>query len=187
MRTSNLISTGHTGTAPAVGRQRQPTLLVTDSGDPTRLVLESDGHGLRLLTRLFAFSLDRRLASGDAPESSRLMASRASRLVSAPERAALARNWDHLLRRARRTPAGRTSRAPLCRERIMAAEGDIRAMVSALSAPVPTPVGGVATASWLLSDANGPLYNRHSGSDLVAVVRQATTELDPAASLRRLP
>jgi hypothetical protein len=186
MRTSNLISTDHTGTEPAIGRHGQPSIIVADSGDPTRLVLESNGHGLRFLTRLFAFSLDRRLASGDAPESSRLMASRTSRLVSPPERAALARNWDHLLQRAYRPTAGRTSRAPLCRERIVAAEGDIREMVSALSAPVPTTVRGVAMASWLLSDANGPLYNRHSTTGLVALLREATTELDPAPSLRHL-
>jgi hypothetical protein len=41
-------------------------------------------------------------------------------------------------------------------------------------------------ASWLLSDANGPLYNRHSTTGLVALLREATTELDPAASLRHL-
>jgi hypothetical protein len=186
MRTSNLISTGHMGTEPAIGRPRQPTLLVAEPGDPSRLVLESNGHGLRLLMRLFAFSLDHRLASGDAPESSRLLASRASYLVSPPQRAALARYWDHLLRRAGRPPGGRSSRAPLCRERILAAEDDIRAMVSALSAPVPTPVRAVALASWLLSDANGPLYNRHSSTGLAAVLQEATMELDPAGSLPHL-
>ena len=179
------IPTRRTGNEPAL--VSPPRLLVTNSGDPTRLVLESNGYGLRFLTRLFAFSLDRRLASGEAPESGRLMASRASRLVSPPERAALAQNWDHLVRRARRPPAGRTSRAPLCWERIMRARDDIGVMVSSLSAPVPTSVRGVAMASCLLSDANGPLYNRHSDADLVALLRQATAELDPAASLLPLP
>lgn len=69
----------------------------------------------------------------------------------------------------------------------MRAECDIRAMVSALSAPVPTPVRGVAMASWLLSDANGPLYNRHSTTDLVTLLRQSMTELDPTASVLHLP
>jgi hypothetical protein len=169
-----------------IGRPRQLTLLVTGSGDPTRFTLESNGHGLRWLTRLFAVPLDRRLASGDAPESSRLLASRASRLASPAERAALARNWDHLLQRACRRPAGRTSRAPLCGGRIMAAEGDIRAMMSALSAPVPMPARGVAMASCLLGDGNGPLYNWHSRTDLVAVLRRTMDELDPAVSLRHL-
>jgi hypothetical protein len=131
---------------------------------------------------MLAFSLDRRLASGAQPEYGRLMAIRANSLVSATNRAALAQNWNHLVERSSEAPAARSSRVPLCRDRIMAAVGDIRAMIEALSTPDPTSARGVALASWLLSDANGPLYNPHCTTDLGAALRMATAELDPAAS-----
>jgi hypothetical protein len=137
--------------------------------------------------RLFASRLDRRLAAGTAPESGRLLASRAQTLVSAAARSALADNWHHLLRAARRPPTPITGRAPLCRDRITGAEPEIRQMIDALVAPAPLAAGAVAMAGLLLSDGTGPLYNRGCTLDVRETVRQVTARLDPSASLVRSP
>jgi len=183
MHTSHLIPTdAMSDERNAVGRQHPP-ILTTDRADPERFVLRANPMWLRLPARMFAFSLDRRLASGVQPESGRLLASRASQLVSAPSRAALVQNWDHLIERAGKAPVARSSRVRLCRDRIMRADDDIRAMTEALATPYPTPARGVAIASWLLGDATGPLYNRYSTTDLRTVLRMSIAELDPAAPL----
>jgi len=58
----------------------------------------------RLLARLFGASLDRRLATGSAPESGRLLAIRAQQIVALRSRRELARHWEHLLTVATRPP-----------------------------------------------------------------------------------
>ena len=181
MHTSHLIPTdAMSDERNAVGRQHPP-ILTTDRADPERFVLRANPMWLRLPARMFAFSLDRRLASGDQPESGRLLASRVSQLVSTPSRAALVENWSRLVARAGKAPVARSARVWLCRDRIMRADDVIRAMTDALSTPYPTAARGVAIASWVLGDANGPLYNRYSTTDLRTVLRMAIAELDPAA------
>jgi hypothetical protein len=136
-----------------------------------------------MLARLCAHSLDRRLASGEEPESGRLLATRAGRLVSASRRAALAQNWEHVLERAAQAPVARSSQAPLCRDRIVGAEGDIRAMTETLMNDRPTSARGVAVAALLLGDASSPVYNRRSATNLTVVVRNIMRDLDPAEAL----
>jgi hypothetical protein len=71
----------------------------------------------------------------------------------------------------------------LCRDRIAAAERDVRAMVDVLTGPRPITVRGAAMASFLLSDGTGPVHNRHSPRDLAAAVRDATRQMpEPRAS-----
>ena len=182
MHTSHLIPTDRmSDERNAMGRQHPP-ILISDPADPERLVLRATTPWLRLLARMFAFSLDRRLASGAQAESGRLLASRANHLVSQRSRAALVQNWDHLVARAGHAPVARAARVGLCRDRIAHAADDIRAMTGALATPYPSPARGVAIASWLLSDADGPLYNRYSTTDLRTALRDALVELDPAAS-----
>jgi hypothetical protein len=182
MSTPRLISDTSMSDEREPAGRRRPSVLVKDPVDSERFILRPTTRWTRLLARMLASPLDRRLASGAQPESGRLMAIRASDLVARTSRAALAQNWNHLVQQASRAPTARTSRVPLCRDRIMAAEGDIRAMIDALSMPGATSACGVALASWLLTDAGGPLYNARSATDLGAVLRMVTAELDPAAS-----
>ncbi len=163
------------------------------SGSPVLLVSDPIGAGgffarpaslsLRLLARLFAGRLDVRLASGRAPESSRLLAARARQLASLPVRRSLARNWRDLSAEANRPPTVRTPRAPLCRDRIVAAQSSIRALCKALSTTLPVPARGVAMASQLLCDGTGPLYNPSCATDLAAALDQVIESLDPAVAL----
>jgi hypothetical protein len=143
----------------------------------------------RVLARVFGASLDESLASGSAPESSRLLAARARDIVSLRRRTSMAGNWDHLLRVARRSalplprPGALAGAMPVCADRIVAAEPAIRELMSRLSAPLPVPARGVAMACVLLTDATGPVYNRRSPVTLGAAVAAAVTQLDPALPL----
>jgi hypothetical protein len=155
-------------------------LLIHDPKDPERFVTWSCRGWDRFLARVFAPALDRRLAAGEPAESTLLMALRAQTLARVETRRALARNWEHLLRRAR---GGAPYRVPLRRRRIAAAETDIAALLSALVAELPTPARGVAMAGVLLRDGAGPLYNRHCPDDLCTAVQKVTAQLDPSVSL----
>jgi len=73
----------------------------------------------------------------------------------------------------------------LCnRDYIIASESDIREMLNALLAPLPSSARGTAMASWLLRDGTGPIYNRRLSGDLDTSVREVIAQLDPAVSLQ---
>jgi hypothetical protein len=160
-----------------------PTLVLRDPLDARRLIARPTRAHHRLGARLWAASLDRRLAAGDPPESHPLLATRAQTLVAPGRRRDLAAHWVHLLEVAQTGPAPYLRRLPLCRDRITAADAEVADMLAALLAPGPVPAAGVARASLLLSDGSGPLYNRLSPTDLVTAVRQVTGHLDPRAPL----
>jgi hypothetical protein len=152
-----------------------------DEGMTTDLATRPGSRGHRFwdrwLTRAYAPSLDSQLAAGWPPAASRLLATRAQEITSPAGRAELVRGWGHLLRRARQPAVPRTPRAPLCRDRITAAEGDLRAMLAVLACPLPISARGAAMASVLLGDGTGPLYNPHSTRELAVAARDATREM----------
>jgi hypothetical protein len=122
------------------------------------------------------------LAAGCSPESGGLLAARAERLVSASRRRRLVNGWERVLDQSLTAPRARNPHAPLCRDRIIDAVGDVRAMLGALSTPLPVSVRGVAMAGRLLGDGTGPLYNRFSAVHLSTALREVTAQLDPAFS-----
>ncbi len=131
----------------------------------------------RLLARVRAPSLDCQLAAGYPVRTSRVLAIRAEEIASPAGRQELAWCWDHVLDQVRRPPVPRTPRAPLCGDRIAAAERDVRAMLTVLTGVLPVSARGAAMASVLLSDGAGPLHNRHCPLDLGAEVREATRQM----------
>ncbi len=154
-------------------------MLVTgDPSDPTRLVSQVNGAGLRLMARLCAGALDRQLAAGTAPESTRLLACRADRLAAPRMRRRVADGWLGLLQLAHGPARACGPHSHLRRDRIVGAETEVRAMLSALTAPRPTSARGVAMATCLLVDGSGPLYHRQCGEDLRAALRRVTVQLD---------
>jgi hypothetical protein len=170
-------------------------------GDP--LVLRPRRFADRMLSRAFGASLDRQLAAGCPPETALLLAARAQDIVSMRARGAMAANWDHLLRVARRSQSlqspqsphypqkaqslqgSRSRLVPLRRRTIVAAEPAIRELMRALTNPLPVRAQGVAMATILLTDATGPVYNPHSPVTLAAALDAAITQLDPALPLMR--
>jgi hypothetical protein len=103
-------------------------------------------------------------------------------LVRPATRKQLARDWGRLLQAARTRRPGSLV-AMMCRDRIIAAEPEIRQLQDALRAPLPVPARGVAMASQLLVDGTGPVHNRRSDIDLHNALQAAIRELDPAAQL----
>ena len=159
-----------------VHHEDMTTDLLPRSGSP--------GHRFwdRWLARAYAPSLDSQLAAGWPPGTSRLLAIRAQEITSPAGRTELVRGWGYVLDRGRRPAVPRTPRAPLCRDRVAAAEGDLRMMLAILACPLPVSARGAAMASVLLGDGTGPLHNPHSGRDLAAVVRDATREMKTSFS-----
>lgn len=135
----------------------------------------------RVLASSRATSLDERLAAGASPESGRLIALRARALVVPARRRRLASDWGRLVRAARERPAA--THVPLRRDRILAAEADIRELQRSLRASAPVPARGVAMASSLLADGAGPLYSTSPRVDLRAAVQEAIRQLDPSTAL----
>jgi hypothetical protein len=166
-----------------------PAGVEADDEDMTTDLLPrsvSRGHRFwdRWLARAYAPSLDSQLAAGWPPATSRLLAIRAQEITSPAVRGDLVRGWGYVLSRARRPAVPRTPRAPLCRDRVAAAEGDLRTMLAVLACPLPISARGAAMASVLLGDGTGPVHNPHSTRDLAAAVRDATREMK--ASFSRL-
>ncbi|MGH8997217.1 MAG: hypothetical protein ACRDYB_14495 [Acidimicrobiales bacterium] len=159
---------------------------------PTVLFQGSPGSGLiawrpgpwaRLAGRLRAASLDAELAAGRVPEASPVRALRAEWLVRPPPRGRLARDWEHLLGEAARSGPTPPSRIPICRNRVISSEAEIRRMTELLRARVPVSASGVARASQLLSEASGPIFDRRSPVDLSDAVGEAIRLLDPTRRL----
>jgi hypothetical protein len=138
----------------------------------------------RLLARALGASLDRQLAAGEPALARPAGAARAHYLASPAGRRQVIQAWNALLRRAR-TPARRPAQrlpAPLCRERIIAAEPDVRYLLALLAGPRPVAARGVAMAMVMLTDGTGPVYNRRSPLSLTAATRDAIRQLAPAAA-----
>ena len=137
----------------------------------------------RLLARWRDLTLDAQLADGQHPEDDRLRAVRATTLTTPAARHTLAAGWENVLSRTARPRQPVDPHVPVRRSRVLAAEDDIRQMISELRAATPVSARGVAIANLLLTDGTGPLYNPGSTSDLTAAVRDAIRYLDPMADL----
>ena len=139
----------------------------------------------RVLAHMLGASLDRQLAEGRAAESSPLVAARARYLVSAAGRREIIRSWNNALRQARQ-PAF-MPRAPLCRDRVITAEDDVRYLLALLAGPRPVAARGAALAVVLLTDGSGPVHNDRSPVRLGPAVREAIRQLDPLAAGTAMP
>jgi hypothetical protein len=156
-----------------------PTLPILAPAQEGRLTAGSNRPWLRLMSHLRGHSLDSRLAAGDPPEASRLLAARARWLVSPRTQTELAGNWEAVLERVQQSPTPRSPRVAFRRDRVVTARPEIERLVARLRAPFPTPVRGAAMTSWILEDGTGPLYNPHGRTDLHSAIRQAISHLDP--------
>ena len=128
--------------------------------------------------RILGISLDDKLAEGNSPETSRLLATRARLIVTMAQRQALARNWLDVIACARAPYAPLSPSVPMVRNRVIEAQDQIESLADALMAPPPT-VRGVAMASSLLSDGAGPIYNRACPVDLGSAIGEVIARLDP--------
>jgi hypothetical protein len=155
----------------------QTVLTGTSRGDRWELVR------VRVRDRLLAgwrgLALDTQLADGRRAEDDRLRAVRAGTLTTPAARDRLAAGWENVLSSATRPRRPGGTSVPVQSFRVLAAEDDIRRLISLLRAPAPVSARGLAIASVLLTDGTGPLYNAKSTSDLASTVRDAIYFLDP--------
>jgi hypothetical protein len=168
------------GVREVARRATQPQRTIV-TGDP--LEMRPSRPIDRLLAQLLGASLDRQLAAGRTPESSPLLAARAQHIVAIRSRQEAARNWENLLRVARRGHGTYHPALPICGDRIIAAEPAVRELTRYLTAPLPVAARGVAMATGLLTDALSPVYNRRSRVTLAAALEAAIAQLDPALPL----
>lgn len=170
---------GQSRSEPQLGAR---VALVLDEAGPL-LNGSRAGRVDRVVTRLRAFTLDRRLSEGQPPEHDRHLAIRAQVLVALPTRQKLARDWEHTVDLARGIVRPQRSGIPLCRDQVAIAVPAIEAMVALLRLARPVPVRGVARASHLLVDGSGPLYDRRSAWSLGSAIDDAIRHLDPSTEL----
>jgi hypothetical protein len=152
-------------------------LLLDESGCP---VVGAVRPWDRALVRLRSASLDRALAAGASPDASLALALRAQMLVRTRYRRDLARSANRVLATAMQPSLGARLPVPVCRDRVRDCSAEFGELIRRLDAAGPVPVQGVARASVLLSEADGPLYHRASPGDLRATVRAATQALTAA-------
>jgi hypothetical protein len=162
---------------------RRSTLVLIGGHGPGLVDWRSSRITDRVLARTLGLQLDRRLAAGCSPDSARLVAARALDLVSLAARQALADDWEHLLSMAEHAPAPTLGRMALHRDRIIAAEPEVRELAACLRRPLPVAASGVAAASVLLTDGAGPVYNLRARPGLRDALRLAIARLDPSVPL----
>lgn len=139
-------------------------LMLLDAGQSTGLSLLVHRRREAWLARLRHRSLDARLAAGEPPESSRLLAARAAYLVSATSRRHVADRWDTLAALARRC---------LPRAQLEVAD-QIEEVADVLRADRRVGVRGVAVAVTMLGlAANAVQRPDTGGQDIAAAVARA--------------
>lgn len=160
-------------------------MIVIVEREHRSLRLQRVGAVGRLTTRLFARRLDRQLAAGATPESTKLLAVRADALVRPTSRASLASS----LERVAAVAAGRCrlSRAavPPSRRQVLGAGGELRAVIERLRGPGPISAQGAARLRLLLTDGGGPVYRNPGHTDLARELRGALRGLDATAGRSR--
>lgn len=133
----------------------------------------------RVMARVRANQLDRKLAAGVPPESAPALALRAGQLVSPRTRRDLARSLEILVS-AGQWPRSPRPPVPIYRQRIVRAAADLDELACRLRWPLPLPARGIAQVSVLLSDGSGPLYLGGSADDLHLALVEAIYQLGPA-------
>jgi hypothetical protein len=157
--------------------KRFATLVVLAGSSPQHLAIRKSTRWSRAMCRLFATTLDRRIAQGRSPESHRLAADRSRILLMPAQRQQLAYRWADLLVRARRPPFAGVQRVHLNRSEILANEPSILALLDRLVAPTPGSVRAIALLNSLLSDGSGPVYNWRCPTPLGRLLEEASALL----------
>jgi hypothetical protein len=144
----------------------------------------SDGLPRRwgVLTRLKAMAgrhtLDRRLARGVDPETSRELACRAHVLRGWRVRHAFADGVERTVHEAEHPDLRYSARIPVAREEVLAARGDLLRIAEALRAEPAGDARGIAEVALLLTDGSGPLFTRHPAGTLREAAFRAAFHLE---------
>jgi hypothetical protein len=132
------------------------------------------GPALRALSRLRWFSLDGRLAAGEDPARSRLLAAQARRLTAPRHRERLAAALDGMLLAAADAP--RISRVAPSRDALLRNEPAVRDLARRVDSREALYARGLAHLERLLSDSTGPVF-RGGDAELSAELERVEGEL----------
>jgi hypothetical protein len=130
-----------------------------------------------------ASELDRRLAAGEDPRISELLALRARRLIRARHRRNLADGLAGALRSARKRSHGFTAAAAPWRDEVLDAAAVIASIERRLRGAEPVAARGVALLRLLMIDGNGPLYRPADSGALGSRLRAAAAALNASAAV----
>jgi hypothetical protein len=129
---------------------------------------------LRAKVWLHQLELDRELASGADEHGSAELAARADQLRSVHFRRHLVANLDAALAKAAHPPHWHSGALPVCSREIMDARTALEALRETLIGAQAPSVCGLAQASCLIDDPEGPLYHRRAdGTSLSELARRA--------------
>ncbi|WP_166905074.1 hypothetical protein [Mycobacterium sp. DL440] len=112
----------------------------------------------RLTARIRSGRLDAMLAVGTPTPPGSAIAARAARLTSISERVAIARALRRCVHDSANDSIAWSSRIPLHRKNIAAAEATIDAITLRLHSPLPVEARGMARLNRVINDGLGPLY-----------------------------
>ena len=163
----------HTGAIEPDNLAVQPTPRTVDQRSVTRYRVRD-----RVLARVRARALDRALASGIPTDTTPALWLRARALTRPWVARELGQQLCRIVQEAhepRRMPGMRVTPA---RERVLAAEDDLRVLASRLQSGEPIAAHGIAKVHLLLSDGTGPLFHRDSDRNLSEAIREATSALN---------
>jgi len=134
---------------------------------------------LALIAAWRAGELDRRLAAGESPADSALLAIRGNRLTSRRLREDVAAGLARVVRDAEAATHGFSAAVQPDRREVLAARTVIVAVCRRLSAREPVTPRGVILLRGLLTDGNGPLYRPSGPGALGSRLRAAAAALEP--------
>ena len=136
---------------------------------------------LSLIASWRAGELDRRLAAGESPEASALLAIRSRRLTSRRFRARVAAGLARAVRDAEATTRGFSAAIRPDRREVIAARTVLATLDRRLRAPEPVSAQGIALLESLLTDGASPLYRPTEPGALGSQLRAAAAALEPLA------
>jgi hypothetical protein len=131
---------------------------------------------LALKARLRHAALDRELARSADPTTSALLAMRARQLTDARTREGIAISILRVVASADSAAARFNARVPVRWDAVLAAREPLTALAVRLRSAGPVWAHGVALASQLITDADGPLYDKRY--DLPTAVARAIEALN---------
>jgi hypothetical protein len=160
----------------------ETALMSTTSGaiPLARVGQPSTPAWIHIAARLWAPSLDTKLARGVDPVASTLLCARAEQLATLSLRHSLAVSYLDLLEAAREPLSPFSPVVPVVRRRVAGAETLIRGVARVLVGPLPR-VRGIAMAASLLGDGAGPIFNPTSEADLSRALQEVLAQIDPLA------
>ena len=141
------------------------------------------GAVLRLVASVRSFSLDERLAAGEDPSGSTLLAAQAARLTDGRRRERLAAALHGLLLAAEGPPSA--VRVSPSRTALLRNEQAVRALARRVDSQATLYARGLARLERLLSDSTGPAFREGSG-ELSAELERIDAELSGRPSAQVL-